>query len=97
LALSEDNAMPAPTEKQLAALNRLWNVANGHSGQCRYVAAFLLGLYNFRCLDAEIFRDCLEVLVMDFTPWREVHDLLCVPGADFERLATDWRLAEVAA
>lgn len=99
--------MPKPTEKQVAALNRLWNIANGHSGQCRYVAAFLLGLYNghrfpfdltnFRCLDEEIFRDCLDVLVMDFTPWREVHDLLCVPGAEFERLASDWRLAAVAA
>lgn len=30
----------------MEALRRLWEIANGHSGQCRVVARFLLGLYN---------------------------------------------------
>ncbi|WP_049780123.1 DUF7673 family protein [Aromatoleum aromaticum] len=96
--------MATPTPQQLEALDRLWQVANGHSGQCRTVAAFLLGLYNgqrfpfdltnFRCLDAEIFKDCLQVLVMDSRPRAEVHVLLGVPGSDFEQLATGWNIRD---
>lgn len=86
----------------ITALQRLWKIANGHSGQCRHVAAFLLGLYNgqrfrfdlttLRCLDTAIFEDCLRVLVMDHTPRAEVHVLLGVPGHEFERLAIDWNI-----
>lgn len=93
-----------PTPHQLEALHRLWKIANGHSGQCRRVAAFLLGLYNgerfpfdltdFRGLDTDIFQDCLAVLAMDYTPYAEVHDLLCVPGAEFEQLAADWGIPD---
>ncbi|WP_018991281.1 DUF7673 family protein [Aromatoleum toluclasticum] len=92
------------TPEQMEALQRLWQLANGHSGQCRIVAAFLLGLYNgrrfpfdmtdFRGLDTEIFRDCLAVLAMDNTPKAEVHELLGVPGARFEKLADDWRIKD---
>lgn len=94
--------MSAPTKPtpQLEALRRLWIIAQGHSGQCRYVARFLLGLYNgtrfpfdltdFRCLDVEIFRDCLQVLALDYRPTAEVHVLLGVPGTAFEQLADDW-------
>lgn len=94
-------------ENALEALRRLWTIANGHSGQCRHVAAFLLGLYNgrrfpfdltnFRCLDTEIFRDCLTVLALDNRPRAEVHVLLGVPGSAFEKLAEDWRIGEKAA
>lgn len=90
--------------EQMDALKRLWKIANGHSGQCRYVAAFLLGLYSgsrfrfdltdFRCLDAEIFRDCLTVLILDNRPAAEVHMLLGVPGSTFEQLANDWRIRD---
>lgn len=93
-----------PTADQLAALNRLWTIANHPSGQCRTVAKFLLGLYNgdrfpfdltdFRSLDTEIFQDCLQVLVMDQNPEREVHDVLGVPGNEFERLAQEWRVED---
>jgi type II secretory pathway predicted ATPase ExeA len=31
---------------QMEALRRLWEIANGHSGQCLVVAGFLLGLFN---------------------------------------------------
>ena len=88
----------------MEALHRLWKIANGNSGQCRYVARFLLGLYNgtrfpfdltdFRCLDDEIFRDCLQVLALDHRPVSEVHVLLGVPGVAFEDLATDWRVRD---
>lgn len=96
--------MATPTPDQLDALRRLWQIAQGHSGQCRYVAAFLLGLYNgqrfpfdmtnFRGLDAAIFQDCLKVLVMDYAPRAEVHVLLGVPGTKFERLAKDWDIRD---
>ena len=61
------------------ALRRLFVIANGHSGQCRHIAAFLLGLYHggrfrfdltdLRCIDSELFDDCMTVLTM------EVNDL----------------------
>ena len=92
--------MATPTPAQIDALQRLWKLANGHSGQCRYIARVLLGLYNgqrfpfdltdFRCIDTDVFRDCLVVLVMDHAPRAEVHVLLGLPGEDFERLARDW-------
>lgn len=93
-----------PTENPLEALRRLWGIANGHSGQCRYIAAFLLGLYNgnrfpfdltsFRALDDEIVADCLAVLATDSRARYEVHVLLGVPGKAFEKLASDWRIQE---
>lgn len=94
---------PSRTEqqqKQLDALARLWKIANGHSGQCRHVAAFLLSLYNgqrfpfdltrFRCLDTVIFQDCLQVMILDHRPMYEVHIWLDVSGAAFEDLAVTW-------
>ncbi len=89
-----------PTEKQLAALNRLWEIANGGSGQCKIVAKFLLGLYNgetypfnlndFRGLDTNIFIDCLNVLQMDSQPYKEVHELLNKTSGQFPNLAKEW-------
>lgn len=67
----------------LAALQRLLEIAHRSTGQSCIAARFLLNLYNgdrfpfdltdFRCLDTEIFKDCLVVLVMDNQPKREVH------------------------
>lgn len=91
-------------DTQMAALYRLWRIANGHSGQCKTVACFLLGLYNgtrfpfdltdFRVLDEPIFHDCLQVLKLDNYPEYEVHDRLGVPGATFEHLADTWGIAD---
>lgn len=91
-----------PTPEQLASLQRLWKIANGGTGQCRYVAQFLLGLYNgprfpfdmtnFRPLDTEIFMDCLSVLEMDNRPDQEIHLLLGVSSSVFEQLAKDWAI-----
>ena len=68
----------------VAALRRLYLVACRDSGQCRYIARFLLGLYNgmrfpfdltdLRAIDAELFDDCMAVLNMDARLTRqEVH------------------------
>ncbi|OUM00112.1 DUF7673 family protein [Variovorax sp. JS1663] len=67
-----------------AALQRLFAVANRDSGQCRYIARFLLGLYNgqrfpfdftdLRAIDGDLFEDCVTVLRMDAQVSRqEVH------------------------
>lgn len=88
----------------VAALQRLLTIAHGHSGQCRYVAGFLLGLYNgtrfkfdltdFRCLDTAIFVDCLMVLQMDHTPAREVHSYFQNGGRIWEQLAVEWNIRD---
>lgn len=87
-----------------AALRRLLPIAQGHSGQCRHVAAFLLGLYNgtrfpfdltdLRSIDHAIFQDCLAVLRMDANPQREVHTYFDNGGQVFEQLAEDWRIPD---
>jgi len=86
------------------ALVRLLKIAQGNSGQCRYVAAFLLGLYNgnrfkfdltdFRCLDRAIFDDCIEVLKLDYSPVREVHAYFKNGNAIWEELADSWRIRD---
>ena len=87
-----------------AALRRLLPIAQGHSGQCRYVAAFLLSLYNggrfkfdltdLRCLDRAIFADCLATLQMDAENYAEVHTFFPEGNAQFEKLAEDWRIPD---
>lgn len=86
------------------ALVRLLKIARGHSGQCRHVAGFLLGLYNgnrfkfdltdFRCLDVAIFNDCLTVLRMDYRPALEVHMYFDNGGEIWEQLARDWNIRD---
>jgi hypothetical protein len=86
------------------ALARLLTIARGHSGQCRHVAAFLLGLYNgnrfkfdltdFRSVDRAIFDDCIEVLKMDYQPLREVHLYFKDGGRIWEDLAKQWRIRD---
>lgn len=91
-----------------AALRRLLPIAQGDSGQCRHVAAFLLGLYNgrrfpfdlvsLRGLDLPIFNDCMAVLLMDHCPELEVH-MYFEQGNDeahtiFEGLAKRWGIKD---
>lgn len=95
---------PEAADQHFDALNRLWSIANGGSGQCRYVAEFLLGLYNglrfpfdltsLRALDSDIVRDCLAVLALDSTKVGEVHILLGLPCERFEKLVSDWEIEE---
>ncbi|AXV99236.1 hypothetical protein CJO80_27165 (plasmid) [Ralstonia solanacearum] len=86
----------------IPALHRLFAIANGDSGQCRKVAAFLLGLYNgqrfpfdltdCRSVDQSIFDDMLLVLRMDSHLRQEVHNYVAGTGQAFEQLAQDWNL-----
>ncbi len=94
--------------KGVESLKVLYQVANGHSGQCRYIAAFLLGLYNgarfpfdltdLRCIDRELYEHCMAVLHMDARVCRqEVHCYFEDGGAKFEALAREWQLTDYAA
>jgi hypothetical protein len=87
-----------------AALRRLLPIAQNCSGQCRYVAAFLLGLYNgsrfpfdltnLRAVDRAIVDDCIAVLQMDATPLKEVHLYFDDGASIFERLAQQWVIVD---
>lgn len=95
-------ALPKIRADGVDALTRLLKVARGHSGQCRYIASFLLGLYNgrrfpfdltdLRCLDYELFDDCMTVLRMDYKPAMEVHCYFKNGSAIWEQLAKDWNI-----
>lgn len=97
-------AQPAIQAEGLEALKRLLPIAQGHAGQCKIVANFLLSLYNgmrfkfdltdFRALDRKIFNDCLAVLKMDYTPVREVHCYFEDGGQIWEQLAKDWGIPD---
>lgn len=97
--------LPAIRFQGKAALVRLVTVARGHSGQSRYIARFLLGLYNgqrfpfdltdFRCIDRQLFVDCLAVLRMDFQPEHDVHMYIDNGSEVFERLAIDWKIEDI--
>lgn len=88
------------------ALQRLLKVAMGDSGQCRYIARFLLGLYNgtrfpfdltdLRAIDNDLFEDCMTVLRMDARITRqEVHNYFDNGQAIFEALAKDWNVQDM--
>lgn len=87
-------------EEGQAALVRLLEIARRDSGQPRIVAKFLLGLYNggrfpfdlvtLRCLDRDIFNDCLAVLRMDYRPLQDVHLYVENGGFVFEQMAQEW-------
>lgn len=84
----------------LAALQRLLEAAHRGTGQSRVVARFLLSLYNgdrfpfdltdFRVLDADLFEDCMNVLVMDNRPQHEVHRYFDKGGRIWEAMASNW-------
>lgn len=88
--------------KGIPALQRLLPIAQGHSGQCRIVANFLLSLYNgnrfkfdltdFRSLDIAIFIDCIAVLWMDYRPKQEVHSYFKNGDKIWEDLAKKWHI-----
>ena len=100
--------LPAIRAAGLEALKRLLPIAQGNSGQCRHVAAFLLGLYNgmrfkfdltdFRALDRKIFNDCMAVMAMDYHPAQEVHTYFDQGGDEghkiWEGLAKRWGIRD---
>lgn len=95
---------PAIQSEGEAALRRLFDVAQGDTGQAKVIAKFLLGCYNglrfpfdltdFRALDHALFLDCLAVLKMDSQPQQEVHKYFPDGGSKFEQMAKDWRIAD---
>ena len=97
-------ARPAILAEGEAALRRLFDIAQGNSGQCRHVAAFLLGLYHggrfrfdltdLRCVDQAIFDDCIAVLKMDAQPKQEVHEFFENGGEKFEKMAKRWGVTD---
>lgn len=103
--IAHDARQARAREEGEPALRRLFDVAHGHSGQCRYVAAFLLGLYNgsrfpfdltdFRAVDSEIVDDFERVLRMDAVARQEVHTYFANGGKRFEALAERWRIPDV--
>lgn len=82
------------------ALARLVTVAQRDTGQSAVVGRFLLGLYNglnfpfcltdLRALDQELHNDCLAVLAMDWSPEREVHELIENGTAIWQGLIKRW-------
>ena len=92
-------------DEGVAALHRLAKVALNDSGQCRFIARFLLGLYNgtrfpfdltdLRAVDGNLFEDCMLVLRMDarFTE-KEVHCYFTEGGALFEEMAARWMVLD---
>ena len=100
--------MNTSSQEQLAALDRVWQTAQGFHSAAKVCATLLLGLYNgrrfpfdlteLRRLDGHNLNDCLAVLRMDARPSAEVHDLLnrlhgvSDMGARFEHLAYNWRM-----
>lgn len=97
---------PMPEDDEfVAALRRLMEIAQGHRGTSKRIAALLLGLYNgdrfpfnlnyLRCLDGDVFEDCMTVLRRDANRWeREVHEYFQGGGEIFEQLALRWRIAD---
>lgn len=96
--------LPGIRHRGEEALLRLVKIAQGNTGQCRHVAAFLVSLYNgirfkfdltdLRCVDRAIFKDCMAVLEMDAQPLQEVHLYFKDGNALFEGLASDWRIPD---
>jgi hypothetical protein len=102
----ERNTRTGIFNKGLQALHRLYAVASGDSGQCSYVAAFLLGLYNgsrfpfdltaLRALDDKLYHDCMDVLTMDSRlNFSEVHTYISDGGKKFEQLAMRWGIEDM--
>ena len=88
--------------KGVESLQALYDVARRDSGQCRYIARFLAGVYNgyrfpfdltdFRGLDRELFEHCMRVLAMDKRPAKEVHQYFPDGGQKWEAMIERWGL-----
>ena len=94
-----ENAMAAGE----AALQRLYGLAQGDTGQARVIAQFLAGLYNgtrfpfdltdLRTLDDALFEDCMALLRMDARHCvQEVHRNIENGGVKWEQMISDWNM-----
>jgi hypothetical protein len=83
-----------------SALQRLLPVVQGHTGQARVVARFLLGLYNgtrfpfrladLKVLDRAVFKDCIAVLAMSQQCAQHLYAYFANGTQRWEKLASDW-------
>ena len=91
-------------EQGATSLSHLYNIAQGSSGQCRFIARFIAGLYNgtrfpfdltdFRGLDRELFEHCLAVLRLDYQPVKEAHRYFDDGQSKWERMVKDWDIKD---
>lgn len=88
-----------------AALVRLYEVAQGDTGQCRIIVRFLAGLYNgsaypfdltdLRSIDDALFEDCMSVLRMDARHCvQEVHNYFDDGNRRWKKMISDWHLKD---
>lgn len=92
-------------EEGKAALFRLYEIAQGDTGQSRVIARFLVGLYNgsaypfdltdLRTIDDKLFEDCMALLRMDARHCvQEVHNYIDDGSRRWKKLISDWHLAD---
>jgi hypothetical protein len=100
---AEDAKREDVMEEGKAALFRLYEVAQGDTGQCRVIARFLAGLYNgarfpfdltdLRAIDNKLFDDCMSLLRMDARHCvQEVHNYFDNGGQRWEAMISDWKM-----
>lgn len=92
-------------EEGKAALFRLYEVAQGDTGQCRTIVRFLAGLYNgsaypfdltdLRTIDHALFEDCMAALRMDARHCaQEVHNYFDNGDQRWQKMISDWHLKD---
>lgn len=88
-----------------AALFRLFDFAQGDTGQCRTIVRFLVGLYNgdaypfdltgLRAIDDALFEDCMAVLRMDARHCvHEVQNYFDNGESRWQKMISDWHLKD---
>lgn len=92
-------------ESGKAALFRLYEFAQGDTGQCRTIVWFLVGLYNgsaypfdlteLRGIDDALFEDCMAVLRMDARHCvQEVHEYFEDGNRKWKQMISEWHLKD---
>jgi hypothetical protein len=102
---AEDSRREDVLAEGRAALIRLYEVAQGDTGQCRTIVRFLVGLYNgsafpfdltdLRTIDDALFEDCMVVLRMDARHCvQEVHKYFADGSRRWQKMINDWNLKD---
>lgn len=99
-AMAYQRQRPALEKAGTDALQRLVPIAVRQTCGGRVVGRFLLGLYNgedfpfelteLRALDLSVFQDCMQVLLMDYSPELEVHERVENGGQIWQHLIELW-------
>lgn len=94
----------AEENQGIASLRKLFQIAQGNSGQCRRIAQFLAGCYdpmrfpfdlgNLRPIDAELFADCLAVLHLYHRGVKDLHKYFVDGGQAWEKMIEMWGLSQ---